>query len=160
MKQATYCPNHSDTATNLRCGRCEDLVCPQCMVHTPVGVRCKKCGQGKPAPTYDMPTSYVTRAVVAGVVLGIVGGIVIPVLPVGWYLHLILMGGFGYLMAEVVSVASNRKRGRTLQLVAGGGVALSAVVTAAISATALGYVDLFGLLGAALGVYIAYIRLR
>lgn len=160
MKQTTYCPNHPDTATNLRCGRCEKLVCPQCMVHTPVGVRCKECGQGTPIPTYQVSTSYLTRAVAASVVLGVVGGIVIPVLPVPGLLYLILMGGYGYLMAEVVTLASNRKRGRTLQIVAAGGVVLSAIVMATISALALGYVDLPGLLGAGLGAYVAYIRLR
>ena len=162
MKQATYCPNHPDTPTNLRCGRCEKLVCPQCMVHTPVGVRCRECGQGTPIPTYQVSASYLTRAVLASVVTGVVGGLLIPLLvaPGLNIIYLLGMAGYGYLMAEVVGLASNRKRGRTLQLVAGGGVLLAVVIIATISATVLGYVNLFGLLGGGLGVYVAYIRLR
>ncbi len=38
-----YCTNHPNTETNLRCNRCEKLICSKCAVHTPTGYRCKDC---------------------------------------------------------------------------------------------------------------------
>lgn len=37
------CAKH-DEETEVSCGRCSTPVCPRCMVHTDVGVRCKNCG--------------------------------------------------------------------------------------------------------------------
>ena len=42
MQDTNYCARHPDTETNLRCGRCDTLVCPQCLVHltpTAAGLR-------------------------------------------------------------------------------------------------------------------------
>lgn len=38
-----YCSNHPNVETNLRCNRCEKLICSKCAVHTPTGYRCKDC---------------------------------------------------------------------------------------------------------------------
>ena len=37
------CARHSDVETSLACGRCETAVCPRCLVHTDVGIRCRTC---------------------------------------------------------------------------------------------------------------------
>jgi hypothetical protein len=36
------CAKHNEE-TSVSCGRCETPVCPRCMVHTDVGVRCRNC---------------------------------------------------------------------------------------------------------------------
>jgi hypothetical protein len=38
-----YCARHPNTETMLRCGRCDTPICPRCMVHSGVGIRCPDC---------------------------------------------------------------------------------------------------------------------
>jgi hypothetical protein len=37
------CARHPNTETQLSCGRCETPVCPKCLVHAEVGIRCQTC---------------------------------------------------------------------------------------------------------------------
>lgn len=132
MLKPSRCPRHPNTETNLRCGRCEELICPSCMVQTPVGFRCKDCAKVRPPPTFDVTGVYLARGIGASVALGVAGGIIF------WLLRLLLGGvpywqaialaGIGYAVGEGVSVAVNRKRGRGLKLVAASGVFLAWVV--------------------------------
>jgi len=39
------CAYHPNTETDLTCGRCDTPVCPRCLIHTEVGIRCLKCCQ-------------------------------------------------------------------------------------------------------------------
>ena len=39
------CGNHTEAETSLKCGKCGKLICPKCMVQTPVGSRCKDCAR-------------------------------------------------------------------------------------------------------------------
>lgn len=164
MTQTAYCPKHKDTPTNLRCGKCSELVCPRCLVHTPVGVRCTDCAQVKRPPTYDVPRGFLARAVAAGIGLGIAGGIgliVLQPLTFGFF-YLIIAAGLGYVVAEGVSLSANRKRGRMLQYVASGGVALSFGILLALGSFGLFeiFFNLFDILAAAVAVYAAFLRLR
>ena len=46
----TQCPRHTDVETNLRCGQCDEPICPRCMVYAPVGSKCPDCASiGGPA---------------------------------------------------------------------------------------------------------------
>jgi hypothetical protein len=38
-----YCANHPKVETELACGRCDTPVCTRCVVHTEVGIRCRRC---------------------------------------------------------------------------------------------------------------------
>jgi hypothetical protein len=42
-----YCAKHKKEKTRVRCGRCETPVCPKCVVHGPVGVRCRECAKNR-----------------------------------------------------------------------------------------------------------------
>ena len=160
MSQTTYCPRHKDTATNLRCGRCEELICPRCMVHAPVGIRCEDCAQVRPVPTYDVSRTFLARAIGASIGLGIAGGvalILLRALGLGFDLFSLAFAAaaLGFMLGEGVSVAANRKRGRTLQYVSLGGVLISyAVVFAARWSGPL------ELLAVGISLYVAYLRLR
>ncbi len=133
MLEASRCARHPDTETNLSCGRCEEPICPSCMVHTPVGYRCKDCARVRPPPTFDVNSVYLARGIGASAALGVAGGLIF------WLLSLLLGGvaywqaiafaGIGYVIGEGVSLAVNRKRGRGLKLVASGGVFLAYVVS-------------------------------
>ena len=133
MLEPSRCARHPDTETNLRCGRCEEPICPSCMVHTPVGYRCKDCARVRPPPTFDVNRVYLARAIGASVALGVAGGIAFKVLSLLLgsvpFWQAIAFAGIGYMVGEGVSVAVNRKRGRGLKLVASGGVFLAYVVS-------------------------------
>ena len=133
MLEPSRCARHPDTETNLRCGRCEEPICPSCMVQTPVGFRCKDCARVTPPPTFDVNRIYLARAVGASVALGVAGGIIFKLLSLLLggvaFWQAIAFAGIGYVIGEGVSVAVNRKRGRGLKLVASGGVFLAYVVS-------------------------------
>jgi hypothetical protein len=38
-----YCTFHPKTETQLRCNRCNQLICIKCATHTPTGYRCPEC---------------------------------------------------------------------------------------------------------------------
>ena len=48
-KKTPTCYRHPDRETWVTCGRCGKPLCPDCMMHGPVGVRCRECllPQGK-----------------------------------------------------------------------------------------------------------------
>ena len=127
------------------------------MVDTPVGYRCKECGQGPRLPTYDVPVSYLARAVGAALVLGIAGGVALAVIRMFIFglLYIAALGGYGYVLGEGISKATNHKRGRALQLTAVGGVLVALLVITIITPP-----DLIDLVGAGAAIYIAYLRLR
>ncbi len=157
--ETTYCARHADVATNLRCGRCEELICPRCLVHVPVGVRCPDCAQTQPHPTFHVTGAYLARAIAAGVVLGVVGGVVGGVV-LGLLLGLPFLGpivivAVGYLAGEGISMAANRKRGRSLKYVAAGSVIISVLT---ISLVSIGPMTIFDLLAGAYAVYVAVNR--
>jgi hypothetical protein len=157
--ETTYCARHADVATNLRCGRCEELICPGCLVHVPVGVRCPECAQTQTLPTFDVTGAYLARAIAAGVVLGVVGGVVGGVV-LGLLLGLPFLGpivivAVGYLAGEGISMAANRKRGRSLKYVAAGSVIISVLT---ISLVSIGPMTIFDLLAGAYAVYVAVNR--
>ena len=69
-----YCKNHPARETLLRCNRCNDPYCINCLVRTPVGYRCKTCLNIQQAGFY---TATVTDHVIAGIVgfiASIIGG--------------------------------------------------------------------------------------
>ena len=165
MSETNYCAEHPDTPSNLRCGRCDKLICPRCMVQTPVGSKCRDCAQVRPLPMYDVAVSHLLRAIAVAVGIGLSGGLAFALIvrPLfgGGFIGIAALGGLGYLLAEGISRVSNRKRGRALQYVAAGGmvVALATVIpTAGFGAGA--YLDPFDLLGVGLGIYVAVIQLR
>ena len=154
----TYCAKHQSTETNLRCGRCETPVCPRCMVHSPVGVRCPECAQQRRLPTFEVTATFLGRAILAGLVLGVAGGVAIRVilamlggLP---FVGVIAVVGAGYLIGEGISAAVNRKRGRNLKFVAAGSVLIALIVVlAGVS------LNPFVLLTGAAAIYVAVGRL-
>ena len=155
--------------TNLRCGKCSELICPDCMVHTPVGVRCADCAKVRRIPTYDVSGQFMTRGVIAALLLGIASGalflLVFGLLPqiipgsgiarVFSVLWPIMFAGAGLVSGAGISLAVNRKRGRSLKFVAAG-----SVLTAYLIMSFFGVVDssLFGLLATAAAFYLAINR--
>jgi hypothetical protein len=57
------CLRHPDVTSNLRCGRCDDLICPQCMVQSPVGARCPDCANIGQSPIFRSTPIELTSAI-------------------------------------------------------------------------------------------------
>jgi hypothetical protein len=109
-----------------------------------------------------VPASFQARAIAASLLLGLVGGLILTAVarPLGLFVYLAAMAGFGYLLGESVSWSAGRKRGRALQVVAGGGVLAALATIVLVIPTFGGSVDVFDLLGAGIATYVAAKRLR
>lgn len=170
MTQTLYCTRHPKTETNIRCGRCEDPICPDCLVHAPVGMRCPDCARVNRVPTYDVTTPYLLRGIAAGVgvalVLGVAFFFVAPLLFRLVFLGVPLLGrilpflfvailvAIGYAVGEAVSLSTNRKRGLKLKLVAAGSVFVASLpITMAFPVAAYGLTYLF--IGLAIATWLA-----
>lgn len=122
----TFCVNHPETETYLKCNRCGRPVCIKCVQRTPVGYRCKEC-LGEQRQGYYTATSldYGVAAVIA-FILGGVGGFIISL--IGFWLVAIFAGPFaGAVISEVIRRLISKRRGRYLALVAAGAVVLGAL---------------------------------
>jgi hypothetical protein len=167
----TYCAAHPDVETNLRCGKCGKLICPKCMVTTPVGARCRECAKLYVLPTYRISGVYYLRAVGAALGTAIVIGLAWGFLRYyaggfGPVLSLVVGYGVGMAVAWVTGLAVNRKRGLWLAVIG----ALAVLVC--FGAVELVYFFRFGhflsssypyvmtVVGAVLGVVVAVYRLR
>ena len=153
------CATHPKIETNLKCGKCGKAICPKCLVQTPVGARCPDCAKLYKLPTYRVSGKYYLRAIGAmigiAIVCGVIWWVIIRMLPF-FYLSLLLAGGAGYAIGEVISLSANRKRGIGLAIVAGFGVIISYLVTIILSGGSFFALDLLAL---ALGIFIAVTRL-
>jgi hypothetical protein len=122
----TYCANHPEAETSLRCNNCEKPICPKCAVLTPTGYRCKQCvrGQQKVFDTAE-GQDYVIGFVIT-LVLSFLGSL-IPLLlgrfGLGW-LIIFIAAPLGVGIAEAVRAAIRRRRSTRLFQV----VALAAVI--------------------------------
>ena len=162
MTQSVYCRRHKDVETRISCGRCGDPICPECMVHAPVGVRCVDCAKARPIPTFDVTPAFLLRGAVVGLLVGIVGaGAIIGLIwtfqtaYIIYLLSLVLIAGLGLAIGETVSIATNRKRGNRLKIVAS--VCMLVAFTLLTMFTGLTR-DIAGLLAGAVGFYLTISR--
>ncbi|MFC1951901.1 hypothetical protein ACFLYI_02520 [Chloroflexota bacterium] len=155
------CATHLEVETNLRCGKCGKLICPKCMVQTPVGARCLDCARLYKLPTYSVSTRHYLKAVGTGmgmaIVVGVIWGTLEALLPF-FFLNLLLAAGSGYVIGEVVSLSVNRKRATGLAIVAGLAVVISYLVSILLP-WGFGF-WLFDLLALSVGIFVAITRLR
>ena len=160
-----YCATHPDVETELACGRCEKLICPRCMVQTPVGARCRECARLRRPPMYTVVPSSVARiggaALAVGVGVGVLWGWLVPqVAYLGFFaLFLGLFAGYG--MANVIDWAGGHKRGPVVQVAAAGGIVLAYLVRNAVYFGALVVPgDIWGLIFIGIAAVVAWNRLR
>ena len=152
-----YCARHPKVETNLRCGKCEAPICHKCSVQTPVGARCPDCAKRTRLPVFQVSKTGYLKALGIGVataaVFGIVWGLIVPYL-LGYGYLLILLGA--YIISELMNKALNHKRGRGLQIIAGGCTILCYVFAIGTGLC----INLFSLAALAIGVILATSRFR
>lgn len=157
------CARHPNVETGLTCGRCETPICPRCVVFTDVGARCPTCAPARKLPQFEVGPLYFLRgaaaALAAGASLGAVWGILLPG-GIGFF-GLLLAALLGYLIAEAVSAATNRKSGTPLQVVAAGGVIAAYLIHNLVAGSELLPTDdLFGYVAVIVAGAVAISRLR
>lgn len=157
------CARHPNVETELSCGRCETPICPRCAVFTDVGARCPACAPARKLPQFEIGPLYLLRggaaALAAGAGLGAVWGVLLPG-RMG-FLGLLLGALLGYLIAEAVGAATNRKSGTPLQVVAAGGVIAAYLVHNLVAGNELLPADdLFGYIAVIVAGAVAISRLR
>ncbi len=170
MTAATYCERHPDAETALTCGRCGIAICPQCLIHTPGGIRCPDCAQMRRPPMYELGTRELLLAMgVAAILaapLGFVGSILVgPTRAAGLFsllIALLIGSGAGAIVAESISRATGRKRGLTMQLIAVAGIVAAGMLRIFFADIALERVlqDTAGLVLVAVAAFAAWGRLR
>ena len=166
------CATHPNTETLLSCGKCDKPICPRCLVHTPVGGRCKECANVRRSPIYEVSALYYLKAAGAGLGLALAGGVVWALLRGVPFASIITSLIVGFAIGEGISRVANRKRGLGLQVIAAVSVIASSFVGKAIQAAffydlsgqSLGQyvlsVDVYLLLFLGVGVFYAIGRLR
>lgn len=130
---ALRCYRHPDRRTYVRCGRCEQPICPACAMQGPVGLRCKSCG----TPATDPLSTFTPTQLAAGVAValgaGTAGGMV--GLQTGFFLSLCAGPFIGGLICEAILRATGYKRGRLMQLLVVLGIVGGLLVAAVISSS-------------------------
>jgi len=162
VNEVTYCHRHPLTETNLRCTKCDVAICPNCMVHAPVGIRCPDCARSMVIPTFDIRGQYKVRAVLVGVVFGIGGGFFWATLSSTPFLSVfawLILAGVGYANGELISRFTNRKRGQFLQITTAGSVLLSYAVGVFLIGPSAGS-NVFGWVALVIAIYIGMGRVK
>ncbi len=154
------CPRNPGIETALRCSRCDEPICPKCLILTPVGARCRPCAQIKKSPVYTLSAGGYLRAglvaLVGGVVMGLIWGFVLLPFSVGFF-SIFLGAGLGWAFTRGMDFATGRKRGNVVFAFASTGIAIAwgmqfLFVPAQIA--------LYGLVAVGVGVYFAYQQLK
>lgn len=112
---------------------------------------------------YEVGPLMLARAAGAAVVVGVTGGVVWRFLPsiLGFFI-LLLAVGYGYVMAEALGRATNRKRGYPLQMIAAAGVVLAYLVRneLAFGSLIIPALDIFGWIALVIAIVMAINPLR
>ncbi len=167
-EEVTYCQRHPAVESALRCGRCDTLICPRCLVFTPAGTRCPDCAKLRRPVMYELGITHYLRAaavtILLGVAMGVVGVFLVPVRAGGFlFLALAIFGGsaLGGAVAEALTRATRGKRGVPMQAAAVVTLALADLVRLTLAGGVdLVTRDLLGSLLVAIAAVVAWGRLR
>jgi hypothetical protein len=146
------CVRHPQVETFVRCGRCDQPICPDCMVAGPVGVRCRACSRrNQDKIMRGSPQQYALGAAFA---FG-------SALALGWMPQMLMWLGiiYGYLVGEATLRGGGRKRGLGMQAIAALAAALGFAVWGAwlhgFAYLLLFWTNPFGLIALGLGIFFA-----
>jgi hypothetical protein len=109
------CVKHPQRETYLRCGKCNDPICPRCMVTTPVGARCGACAQIRKLPQYDVGFRLVAASALGGLVVSAAGWYVLSFIPLFRFFAAVFLG---IAVGDVVSRLARRRSNTVLIAVA------------------------------------------
>jgi len=124
------CYRHPSRETAISCSNCERPICTDCMVYTPVGIKCPDCARQPRSAIVRLKPDRAARTIAAAFAGGLLMGLGILLLQaaVGLFFTLILGYLIGIAMSEIVLWGSGRYRGRSTALIAIGGCIWTYVV--------------------------------
>ena len=85
-----FCTWHSNRQTNLACSSCDRPICTECVVHSPVGMRCPECWYMRRGGIRRR--TYGGRTVLKGCIVLLLVGLV----PFALLIYASIVGGFRY----------------------------------------------------------------
>ena len=116
-----FCANHPDRPTMVTCSACGKPICPDCMVYSAVGIKCKECAKMPRSARVTLSGTRFIWAIAAGLGVGAALGFAYYFIlgSIGFFfLFFFVAAGIGYLVGEAVSRASGRYHGLKTALVA------------------------------------------
>jgi hypothetical protein len=124
------CANHPNVETLVSCSNCGKPICTDCMVHAPVGVKCRECARMPKSALVRLKPQRAAMAIGAAAGTALAAGIAMGALANSGFgfFGFIIAFGIGVLMAEVVTRASGYYRGPEAGVIAGGGSILAYVI--------------------------------
>jgi hypothetical protein len=153
----TYCANHPDVETSLRCNKCGKPICAKCAIRTPTGYRCKECVRGQQkifetAHWVDFALGFLAAGILsflASLLVGLISGIA------GIFAWLIIVAvsptaGMG--IAEAIRFVTRKHRSRSLFI-----TVVIAVILGGLPAIIFNLVafNIFGLIFQAIFLFVA-----
>ena len=173
MHDTMYCPRDPEVETSLRCGRCGSLICPTCLVQSPVGSRCPSCAAIGRSPMQDTSRGQVVKAIIVGLVVAAIGGpalvgllLLVDRFPRGSaFGALVGFVAIGYLAGEAVRRVVGYKLDKRFQYIAGLSVfgaylAATFVVLASPNLRNDVFSNIVALAGMGIGIWVAMGRVR
>jgi hypothetical protein len=127
---APRCANHPNVETLVSCSNCGKPICTDCMVHAPVGVKCRDCARMPRSALVRLKPEKAATAIAAALGAAVLMGIAVgALLGTGFgFFSFIVAFGVGAAMAEVVTRTSGHYRGRESGAIAAGGSLLTYVI--------------------------------
>ena len=123
-EKRTTCPRHPKVETALRCATCGTLICPNCLVPTPVGSKCKACASQQSSPLFKPSVGQALAAVVVGLAAGAFAGWAAEF---GGFFILFFAVAYGGFVGGLIMRAAGRKRGRRMEIIAGVSMTVAAL---------------------------------
>lgn len=121
----TTCPRHPRVETSLRCASCGELICPGCLVHTPVGARCRSCAYPGRVSVFSPGLLHLAATIAVALLAGAIAGWAVE-FAVG-IITLLLALAYGAFAGEMALRVSGRKRGLKMELATGVSMIVGAV---------------------------------
>jgi hypothetical protein len=108
------CGNHPNRLTYVTCSACGKPLCPDCMIYSAVGIKCKECATLPRSVRATLKTQKFLLAIAAGLwtatAIGFAYYYILGSIRF-FFVFIFVAAGIGYVVGEVVSRASGRYHG-------------------------------------------------
>lgn len=150
--------NSKHRDSNIFCVRCGATICPKCIVHSPVGVRCISCGESSLSVLNKMSFGLFLKTLFVSSFLGLLMGYILLIMSSTYlyWIHWIGVLFAAYAISEIVYRISEYKRGFKVQLIGSLGLGICICIQLFFS----GYFSVFTLLVWGISFYLVILKLR
>ena len=119
--QEQFCANHPGRPTMVTCSDCGKPLCPDCMIYSAVGIKCRECARMPRSSRVTLKSGRLLRAAAAGLGAGTAIGFVYYYIlgSIGFFFFFFFVAaGIGYLVGEAVLRAAGHYHGLQTAVVA------------------------------------------